>query len=353
MPLPAFAVSPRKLTGYLLCYALATGGALLCFRLGTPLPWLLGALFFAAAGRLSGLPMTASRSARNGGLLVIGCALGLFFTPVAAGRLAGNGLLVVGAAMLTLLIGVGLAPLLARFGRMDRPTALFGSIPGGVAEMSVLGEGYGARPTSVAIVQLLRVVGVVVLVPSSFAALGITGHLPPLSAAQPLNPAGLVALVALGALAAWLLIRLQVRNAWMLGGMLTSLGLTVCDISLTGVPSWVSAAAQIAMGAQLGVQFERAAFLGGGRLLAAAITHVLLLTGACVLLATLLAWCFALDLPTLVLATAPGGMAEMSLTAKTLALDVPVVVAFHLVRIALTALLIQPCSVLLRRWGYL
>jgi uncharacterized membrane protein AbrB (regulator of aidB expression) len=35
---------------------------------------------------------------------------------------------------------------------------------------------------------------------------------------------------------------------------------------------------------------------------------------------------------TLVLATAPGGIAEMSLTAKTLQLGVPVVTAFHVIR---------------------
>ena len=51
----------------------------------------------------------------------------------------------------------------------------------------------------------------------------------------------------------------------------------------------------------------------------------------------------------LVLATAPGSVAGMSITARTLLLDVPVVVAFHLVWIVLGPLLVQPCTSLLRR----
>ncbi|PWC29313.1 AbrB family transcriptional regulator [Teichococcus aestuarii] len=351
MPRPA--TLARRAAPFLLCLLLAGLGGGLFFLLGTPLPWLLGALSFVAAGQLMGLRLRASRRARNAGLLVVGCALGLFFTPEAARHLAERAWLVVGAALLTLAIGVALSPLLARLGRMDRASALFGSIPGGVAEMSVLGEAYGARPTTVAIVQLLRVVGVVVLVPSSFALLGISGHISSSFVARPLWLPGLALLLALGAAMTWLLIRLRVRNAWLLGGLFVSLGLTAAGQALTGVPGWVSAIAQVAMGAQLGVQFERAAFLGGGRLLGAAVLHVLLLTGLCALLGWLLAALFGLDLPTLVLATAPGGVAEMSITAKTLLLDVPVVVAFHLVRIALTAMLVQPCSVLLRRWGLL
>jgi membrane AbrB-like protein len=248
-------------------------------------------------------------------------------------------------------MGIGLSPLLARMGRMDRPTALFASVPGGVAEMSVLGESYGARPTTVAIVQLLRVVGVVVLVPSSFAILEVAGHIPSAAVALPLWWPGLLVLVGAAVAFAWVLTWLKVRNCWMLGGLGASLALTASGIALTGVPGWITAIAQIAMGAQLGSQFERAAFLGGSRLLGAAIIHVVLLTAVCAVFGAVLASGFGLDLATMVLANAPGGMAEMSLTAKTLLLDVPVVVAFHLVRIALTAVLVQPCSGWLRRRG--
>lgn len=340
---------------FLVCYLLAAAGGYLFFRLHTPLPWLLGALVFAAAGRLSGLPVAASRSARNGGLLVVGCALGLFFTPGASEHVARHGLLVVATALLTLALGVALSPLLGRLARLDKASALFGSIPGGVAEMSLIGEPYGARPTAVAITQLLRVVGVVVMVPTAFALAGIHGAAGggSVAAMQDFVPLGFLALLGGASLLAWALARVGIRNSWMLGGLLLSVGLTATGNSVTGVPLPLTAAAQVLLGAQLGVQFERAALLGSGRMLAGAILHVMLLTALCTVLGFALGHAFGLDLASMVLATAPGGMSEMSITAKTLLLDVPLVVAFHLVRIFMTAVLVQPASVLLRRVGWL
>jgi hypothetical protein len=52
---------------------------------------------------------------------------------------------------------------------------------------------------------------------------------------------------------------------------------------------------------------------------------------------------------TLVLATAPGGIAEMSITAKVLELGVPVVTAFHVTRVVLLLTCTAPIFVWLRR----
>ena len=56
----------------------------------------------------------------------------------------------------------------------------------------------------------------------------------------------------------------------------------------------------------------------------------------------LLADCCDLHFATAILATAPGGIAEMSLTAKTLELGVPIVTAFHVSRMAVLVLTIGP-----------
>jgi uncharacterized protein len=49
--------------------------------------------------------------------------------------------------------------------------------------------------------------------------------------------------------------------------------------------------------------------------------------------AALLAWASGLHFATLVLATAPGGIAEMCITAKVLQLGVPLVTAAHVTRV--------------------
>jgi uncharacterized membrane protein AbrB (regulator of aidB expression) len=50
--------------------------------------------------------------------------------------------------------------------------------------------------------------------------------------------------------------------------------------------------------------------------------------------AALLAWASGLPFASLVLATAPGGIAEMCITAKVLQLGVPLVTAAHVTRVA-------------------
>ena len=53
---------------------------------------------------------------------------------------------------------------------------------------------------------------------------------------------------------------------------------------------------------------------------------------------------------TLILATAPGGIAEMSITAKVLELGVPVVTAFHVTRVVVLLTCTAPVFTQLRRW---
>jgi uncharacterized membrane protein AbrB (regulator of aidB expression) len=56
----------------------------------------------------------------------------------------------------------------------------------------------------------------------------------------------------------------------------------------------------------------------------------------------LLAWGAGLSVATLILATAPGGLAEMCITAKVLRLGVPLVTAAHVTRIFLLLLSTGP-----------
>ena len=49
-----------------------------------------------------------------------------------------------------------------------------------------------------------------------------------------------------------------------------------------------------------------------------------------------------INVPTAILATAPGGVAEMSITAKALQFGVPVVTAFHVTRMAFLVLAAGP-----------
>ncbi|HWH77490.1 MAG TPA: AbrB family transcriptional regulator, partial [Candidatus Binatus sp.] len=46
-----------------------------------------------------------------------------------------------------------------------------------------------------------------------------------------------------------------------------------------------------------------------------------------------LSWFFGLPVATMIIATSPGGLAEMTITAQALHISVPLVVAFHFFRV--------------------
>ena len=93
--------------------------------------------------------------------------------------------------------------------------------------------------------------------------------------------------------------------------------------------------AQLVMAATLGLRYQRDRVLALLRFLPPALMSTVILVGLNVLTGIVVA--IAVDLPvaTMALALSPGGMAEMSITAKVLQLGVPIVVAFHVVRIFL------------------
>jgi len=324
------------------------GGALFAV-LHLPLPWMIGAMVAVAAARLAGLPAEASRIARNAGFIVVAMTLGLYFTPAAAAVLLAHLPLLVGAALATLALGGVLALLLARTGKVDAATAWFASIPGGAADMAMLAEHYGGRAAPVAVAQMLRVVCIVVAVPNLMALAGMRGDLPRLATAIPFWLPGFALLFAIGLGAALLLTRCGLKAGWMLGPLATTATLTACGVALSGVPAWLTSGAQVLMGAMLGAGFSRDMLRRTRAFLPAALGHIALLLGGCALIGLLLAWLSGEQVGALLLGTAPGGVPEMSLTAKLLGLDVALVVTMHVTRIFLVTLLTPPMFRLLHR----
>jgi hypothetical protein len=71
--------------------------------------------------------------------------------------------------------------------------------------------------------------------------------------------------------------------------------------------------------------------------------------GVSALVAGLLSALSDVPLPTMILAMAPGGVGEMSLTAKLLQLGVPLVALFHVVRYVAVVMAMRPTYALLAR----
>jgi membrane AbrB-like protein len=314
-----------------------------------PLPWMIGPLLAMALCKVLGASVASPRGGRAAGQLAIACALGLYFTPAVGGEIVTHWYLLVAAALLAVLLAYASGWFLMRTAGLDATTALFASVPGGAAEMTVLGERFGARSDRVVLAQALRVAIVVLIVPFGFTALGLHGADAYRPAQSVVDGPGLIALLAIAAAAGGVLARMRLPNAWMLGPLGVTVALTLCGVSLSAVPTWLSNAAQLLLGCSLGSGFERHSLKSSPRF----IGMVCLSVALAMIASGLSAWCLALlgsvPVTTMVLATAPGGMAEMCVTAKVLQLGVPLVTAAHVTRVIILVTTTAPTFRLAKR----
>ncbi|WP_162409140.1 AbrB family transcriptional regulator [Acuticoccus sediminis] len=328
----------------------ALGGAG-AYALGVPLAWMIGSLVVTAIITLSGFPTTTRRVCRNGGVLVLLTGIGLTFTPSAGETTIRLLPLILIAAVATLLIGALASLLLARLGRIDRATAFFCSVPGGPAEMSVLGARQGAELAPIAISQLLRIVCIVLVIPPTLTVLGMRGDFTTSFPDLGFHPLGLVVTLGVSLAASLALVKLKVNSAFLIGPLGVGILLGFTEAGLSTVPRWMMMGSQVFMGVFLGAQFTPSVMRRMRRFLPVAIGNVFLVTGGCALLGTLIHFFDEESVPTMILATAPGSVTEMSITAQALGFNVPVVTAFHVIRILLVIILVTPAFNVLRAAG--
>lgn len=336
---------------------LAWAAAGLCVMLRTPLPWMIGPLLVTALVSMLGGATASWTPLRNAGQWIIGCALGLYFTPQVVALVAGLwwaiALGIVWALLLGLAFGEWLyrvhhGPGLFHVAGLSRITTYFATPVGAASEMTLMAERHGAQTDLVASAHSLRVLLVTLIIPFGFQWAGLHGLDATLPGARVVHLPGLVLLVGLTGMGCWVMLRLKRTNPWFIGALAVSLLLTAQGVTLSAIPQSMTNAAQLVIGISLGVRFTRSFVVLAPRWLGS----VALATSAMMVLCAAFAWALAQFTPlhwaTLLLGTAPGGIAEMSITAKVLQLGVPLVTAFHVTRLAAVLLLAEP----MYRWLY-
>ena len=336
---------------------LALAGALLCSYLGTPLPWMIGPLLVSACASVAGLPTSSWRPLSNAGQWVIGAALGLYFTPQVTALVASLWWAIALAIVWALALGLGFGAWLHRVNARSwvgtsqaasRATSYFAGAIGGASEMTLLAERAHARTDLVAASHSLRLLLVTLTIPFAMQFSGLHGLdlNPPLLRA--VSWPGLAALALGTAAGAWLLQLLGRANPWFMGALLVAMGLTMAGIDLSGMPRWLTNAAQLLIAVGLGVRFSRSFLHSAPRWLGSVVLGTMAMLVLCGGFAWLLGLATGLPLATLILGTSPGGIAEMAITAKVLQLGVPVVTAFQVCRLVAVLILVAP----LYRWLY-
>ena len=321
--------------------------ALLCVQLKTPLPWMIGPLLVTAALSMKGWPTISWHPLRNLGQWIIGAALGLFFTPQTNTMVLQMWWLVLLAIVWSLALGYGFGRWLywvnaPRMKDLDPVTTYFASAIGGAAEMTLLAEREKSRTDLVAAAHSVRILMVTIVVPFAIQLIGWHGQDSINRLTLPIDPWGLLTLSAVTGAGAWIMHVLKRPNAWFIGPLLVSVALTSFEISLSGIPVWLSNAAQLVIGISLGVRFnDRFLHTAPFWLTTAALGTVVMMV-LCALFAWLISLVTSFPVATLILSTAPGGIAEMAITAKVLQLGPAVVTAFQSCRVVAVLFLADP-----------
>lgn len=324
----------------------AAGGALFAW-LELPLAWMIGAMVLTTAAAVAGAEIALPPPMRSAIIVVLGVMLGSAFTPDLLGRMPQWGFSLAALLAYIALATAGVAAYYRRAG-YDRTTAYFAAAPGGLAEMMLLGAAAGGDERAILLSHGLRILLLVLVVPFGFR---LFGGYEPAAAAEAVAAAPLDLLILAGCgLLGFLLARpLRIPAPALVGPMALSAAVHLAGLTASRPPEELVALAQLVMGTAVGCRFVGIPFarLAQGLLLALGATAILLALAAA----------FALLLPALaplspagvLLAFAPGGLAEMSLIALALGIDAAFVSAHHVARIFLVVMLLPPAYRLLRR----
>ena len=344
-----------------LALALAIGalGGMAATLLHLPLGMLLGSLIAVA--------LTAIAGWRPFGIgVAVPARLRFFFVPVIGVSVGGaftydilRDMAHWWPSMLALLVFLPLAQglgylIFTRIGGVDRLTAYFGAVPGGLIESVALGEQAGADPQMLTLLQFLRLILCIILVPLGFTlatghAVGSASGVAMTGASVPLHARDVLVLVLAGALG-WAAGRaLRFPAAVMTGPILFSALAHLGGLTQAVPPGWAVALTQLVVGTSLGVRF--AGLRGRTLRLAFAIAalNAAAVLGLAMVFALTLAGPVREPAAAVFLAFAPGGLAEMGLVALSLQMSVVYVTAHHVARIVLSVLVAQMLSRRLRR----
>lgn len=159
----------------LLTALVAIAGGLAFNLLGIPAAWLSGPAAGVAIAVLAGLKADVPANLRIVALFVLGAMMGASVTPDTLAQLARTPLTVAGLVLSLSAVMGGIALYLRFVHRFDMLTAQLAAAPG--ASMYVLALAIEARADvkKVAIIQMLRLVALIILLPSVFAMFGFVG----------------------------------------------------------------------------------------------------------------------------------------------------------------------------------
>lgn len=330
----------------------ATAGGAVAAWFGLPLAWMIGAMLATGCVAMAGMRVAIPPRLRSVMVSVLGIMLGSTFTPEILERAGDWGVSLAGLAVYIVVATTIGVLFLRRFLGLDLVTAYFTATPGGLTEMVLTGGALGGDDRTISLVHGTRIMLVVMTVPFWFTLLdgydaGSRGVAAAAATGLTVRDAALLAVAAV--VGAPVASRLRLPAAALIGPMVLSAAIHLAGLTESRPPDVLIAASQVVVGAAIGCRYAglRLARVAQAVVIAVGLTALMLAIG--VAMAFVIRHLTGLALGGLILAYAPGGLAEMSLIALSLDLDAAFVSTHHMVRILLIVVLAPAAFHLIRR----
>ena len=318
-----------------LAFAIGAVGGLVFNHFRLPLAWMLGpmvAVTIAATARAKVAVPAPLRTICNG---MLGLMLGATFTPEIFGRVSEWALTLAVLIAYVMLIALTVVVIFRRVFGYDPVTAYFSAMPGGIAEMTVIGAALGGDGRTIALFHGARVLVVALSVPMGFRFLA--GYEPQsiaalAGAAAPMGPLDAAILAVCGVVGYFAAERCRVPAPTMMGPLLASGIAHLTGLTEASLPAALVIIGQLGVGASIGCRFSGVKPAVILRTLGLATVTVLVMLAMTLAFAAGLSHVTTLPYAELLLAYAPGGITEMCLVAYVLGFDVTFVATHHVVR---------------------
>lgn len=318
----------------LLTFAIGAVGGGVFAVLNLPLPWLLGALLATVIASLSGAPVEIKPGLRKYLVVVLGVMLGGTFTPdILDNAAAWVPTLIAAVAYLSVLT------VIAQFYcrkvlKMDKVTAIFSGMPGGLSEMVILGEDHGADVRMLTLTHAVRVAAILVMIPLFLTTWSDAHASAPVQVRDiwSSRDAAILVAAALAGVGSGRILRLPAHH--LTGPLMVSVAVHLSGLVITARPPEVSLIVQVAMGSALGARFCGVSVRELGRQLILILGMALTMMAVTLFSASLLSQMTEFSFAALVLALSPGGFAEMALVALSMDIDPAFVTTHHGARLA-------------------
>lgn len=311
---------------------LAISSGFLAYYIGLPLPWMLGPLigcgFFAAIGKgviIGKKPRPVCRA-------LLGCTIGANFGPEIIDRVDEIGISLLFVPFFVILMGSTTYFYLKKIMKMDRLTSIYGSFPGGLNEMVILGQEIGSNPRTLVLIHATRIVVVV------FLASLLIMFVPKLSVDMLPNPdlfynwQQLPFVFIISYLGWYLAVKLKIPGPTIIGPMIFSALIHIFEI-VEAMPMYIIViAVQILLGSALGCLFKNITLKEmSGPVLAGLITTLMAVIPLVIIYFILVN--IGYDPLSILLAFSPGGQSEMNILALSVGADMSFISPHHMLRV--------------------